>query len=163
MLPFIAMKKSLQKYLAKCLTRQGIPHLTELGFRNNNCRADIVTVDAIIEIKLHLNRSQLYMAYGQVSLYQKLSIQEGFPIPWLWIIGQRPQNDADYEGAKRLAQTIVSTTSKCTVTFLKLSINPGINLDQQFFTFPRKPLNAPVDECHHDCHNNKIGCQEPDF
>ena len=176
---FIA-EQDLQNYLAKGLARQGIHYLVEPCFTNSSCRADIVianviadiaTIDVIIiEIKLHLNRSQLYMAYGQASLYRKLSVQElsvqeGLSMPRLWIIGQRPQKDVDYESAKRLAQTIVSTTSKCTVTFLKLNIDPDINLNKQFFTFPRKPLNASSRRVSIiiTAITAKIGCQKPDF
>ena len=95
-----ATERSLQDYCLQVLQAKGIVAQAEV-WTDRGVRADIVTDDAVIELKKVLNRDGIYQAVGQAMTYQK-----HFRRPLLWIVGQMPSSPAERATALTVAKAV---------------------------------------------------------
>ena len=95
-----ATERSLQDYCLQVLRAKGIVAQAEV-WTDRGVRADIVTDDAVIELKKVLNRDGIYQAVGQAMTYQK-----HFRRPLLWIVGQMPSSPAERATALSVAKAV---------------------------------------------------------
>lgn len=93
-------EKALQDYCLQVLSVKGIAAQAEI-WTNSGIRADIVTDDAVIELKKFLNRDAIYQALGQALAYQK-----DLHRPLLWIVGQLPIDRQQQITARTVAKAV---------------------------------------------------------
>ena len=117
---YVSTERELQEYISNRLNKRDIANEMEVscGVRNQTeLRADIVTIDSIIEVKLYLTRDNLQKALGQARLYESYLNK-----PKIKLMGLRPSNEKAYTEAKRYAHQIESA--------------PGSNVKVVFLTQP---------------------------
>lgn len=104
-------EKALQDYCLQILQRKGIPAQAEV-WTKSGIRADLVTDDAVIEIKKVLTREAIWQASGQAQAYQR-DLQR----PLVWIVGQLPTDRAAQATARTIAQVVAQ--DGCRVSFIE--------------------------------------------
>jgi len=103
-------EKDLQDHCIRVLRSKGIQVKDEVWC--DGIRADLVTSEAVIELKKVLNRDSLYQALGQASAYnQELKRNQ------IWIVGQYPTDSTSKQQAIKIA-TEIEKNAKVTVSFI---------------------------------------------
>jgi hypothetical protein len=103
-------EKDLQDHCLMVLRSKGIQCKEEVWC--DGIRADIVTPDAVVELKKVLDREALYQAFGQATAYnQKLKRNQ------IWIVGQYPKDSTAKEQAIKIAKEI-EKDSKVLISFV---------------------------------------------
>lgn len=92
---------ALQAYCLEILKHRGIEAQSEVW--TGKIRADIVTADAVYELKKVLNRESIYQAFGQACAYNKTLNKK-----YICIVGQAPIDPAEFQQGLTIAKEISS-------------------------------------------------------
>lgn len=103
-------ESDLQDYCLAVLKSKGIAAESEVWV--GKLRADIVTADAVYELKKVLDRASIYQALGQATAYNKTLKRK-----YIRIVGQAPNNPTELQQAMTIAEEV--STDQIKVSFIE--------------------------------------------
>jgi hypothetical protein len=147
-------EKEVQDYIKAWLSQQGVSCEDEVVCSPNGIRADIVTPDAVIEVKKYLDREAIYQAKGQGLTYRRLLNR-----PKLLIMGLAPKSPDSFEQAQRIAEDV--QTPDVEVIFIDKDPGWGLVQSSAESKAPDSPVPASVVESTKPAVTNKDIAQDP--